>query len=145
MTSKIRIVMGKPGLDGHTRGIQVVARGFADAGFEVIYLGLYKTAEEIVRAALDEDANAIGLSILSGASPVVFCRDTLALLHLAGADDVALFVGGIIHDDEAHSLREMGVAGVFLPGTPMVQMVNAVQTEVEKRPLQGIGVSTVQT
>jgi methylmalonyl-CoA mutase, C-terminal domain len=115
-TGPVRVVVAKPGLDGHDRGAKVVARALRDAGMEVIYTGLKVTPEQVVQTALDEDADAIGLSILSGAHMHLVPR-TLELLKKAGAADIPVFVGGIIPTEDADKLRKMGVAGVFGPGT----------------------------
>ena len=120
---KIRIVIAKPGLDGHDRGAKVIARALRDAGMEVIYTGLRQTPEQIVSAALQEDADAIGLSILSGAHMHI-CPRLMELLREKGLDDVLVVVGGIIPDVDIPRLREMGVKGVFLPGTPMQEIID---------------------
>jgi methylmalonyl-CoA mutase C-terminal domain/subunit len=130
--NKIRVVIAKPGLDGHDRGAKVIARALRDAGMEVIYMGLRQTPEQIVAAALQEDADAIGLSILSGAHMHI-CPRVLELLKARGLDDVLLVVGGIIPDVDIPKLREMGVNGIFLPGTPMQEIVNFIQTNVRPR------------
>ena len=126
---KIRVVIAKPGLDGHDRGAKVIARALRDAGMEVIYMGLRQTPEQIVAAALQEDADAIGLSILSGAHMHI-CPRVLELLEARGLGDVLLVVGGIIPDVDIPKLREMGVKGIFLPGTPMQQIVEFIQANV---------------
>jgi methylmalonyl-CoA mutase C-terminal domain/subunit len=118
----IRVVIAKPGLDGHDRGAKVVARALRDAGFEVIYTGLHQTPEQIVSAALQEDADAIGLSILSGAHMTQFSR-VLELLRERGADDIVVFGGGIIPDADIAELERMGVARIFTPGAPMNEIV----------------------
>ena len=120
--SSIRVVIAKPGLDGHDRGAKVVARALRDAGFEVIYTGLHQTPEQIVSAALQEDADAIGLSILSGAHMTQFSR-VLELLRERGADDIVVFGGGIIPDADIAELERMGVARIFTPGAPMHEIV----------------------
>jgi methylmalonyl-CoA mutase C-terminal domain/subunit len=130
--SKIRVVIAKPGLDGHDRGAKVIARALRDAGMEVIYMGLRQTPEQIVAAALQEDADAIGLSILSGAHMHI-CPRVLDLLKARGLDDVLLVVGGIIPDVDIPKLREMGVSAIFLPGTPMQEIVTFIQTNVRPR------------
>ena len=130
--TKIRVVIAKPGLDGHDRGAKVIARALRDAGMEVIYMGLRQTPEQIVAAALQEDADAIGLSILSGAHMHI-CPRVLDLLKARGLDDVLLVVGGIIPDVDIPNLREMGVNGIFLPGTPMQEIVTFIQTNVRPR------------
>ena len=129
---KIRVVIAKPGLDGHDRGAKVIARALRDAGMEVIYMGLRQTPEQIVSAALQEDADAIGLSILSGAHMHI-CPKVLELLKARGLDDVLLVVGGIIPDVDIPKLREMGVNGIFLPGSPMQNIVDFIQANVRPR------------
>ncbi len=119
---KLRVLIAKPGLDGHDRGAKVVARGLADAGFEVVYGGLHQTPEQIVETALEEDVDAVGLSILSGAHMTIFPR-VLELLARRGAGDVAVFGGGIVPAEDAAALRELGVAGIFGPGTPISDIV----------------------
>jgi methylmalonyl-CoA mutase C-terminal domain/subunit len=113
---KIRVLIAKPGLDGHDRGAKVIARALRDAGMEVIYTGLRQTPEMVVEAALQEDVDVIGLSILSGAHNALVPR-VLELMRAEGLDDVILVVGGIIPDDDAAALLQMGVSGVFGPGT----------------------------
>jgi isobutyryl-CoA mutase small subunit len=115
--SSIRVIIAKPGLDGHDRGAKVVARALRDAGVEVIYTGLHQTPEQIVSAALQEDADAIGLSILSGAHMTLFAR-VLELLAERGAQDIVVFGGGIIPDADIAELESMGVAKIFTPGAP---------------------------
>ena len=126
---KIRVVIAKPGLDGHDRGAKVIARSLRDAGMEVIYTGLRQTPEQIVEAALQEDADAIGVSILSGAHNHV-CPRVMALLREKGADDVLVIVGGIIPDADIPRLREIGIEGVFQPGTSMQSIVDFITTRV---------------
>ena len=126
---KIRVVIAKPGLDGHDRGAKVIARSLRDAGMEVIYTGLRQTPEQIVEAALQEDADAIGVSILSGAHNHV-CPRVMALLKEKGADDVLVVVGGIIPDADVPRLREIGIDGVFQPGTSMQSIVDFITTHV---------------
>ena len=128
----IRVVVAKPGLDGHDRGAKVVARALRDAGMEVIYTGLHQTPEQIVAAALQEDAQAIGLSIHSGAHLTLFPR-VLALLADEGADDVIVFGGGIIPDADIATLKEQGVAAIFTPGTPMRDITQWVEANVPER------------
>jgi methylmalonyl-CoA mutase, C-terminal domain len=123
LVSSIRVVIAKPGLDGHDRGAKVVARALRDAGVEVIYTGLHQTAEQIVAAALQEDADAIGLSILSGAHMTQF-RRVLELLKERGADDITVFGGGIIPDEDIAELERMGVAKIFTPGAPTTEIVD---------------------
>jgi isobutyryl-CoA mutase small subunit len=124
--SAIRVIIAKPGLDGHDRGAKVVARALRDAGVEVIYTGLHQTPEQIVAAAIQEDADAIGLSILSGAHMTQFAK-VIELLKEAGADDITLFGGGIIPDADIAELGRMGVAKIFTPGAPMHEIVEWVQ------------------
>lgn len=113
---KIRILMAKPGLDGHDRGVKVVSRALRDAGFEVIYTGLRQTPEQIVNAAIEEDADAVGLSILSGAHNTLFPK-VVELLKQQGADDIMVFGGGIIPESDIPGLLNAGVARIFTPGT----------------------------
>ncbi len=124
MTERARVLIAKPGLDGHDRGAKVTARALRDAGMEVIYTGLRQTPEMVAEAALQEDVDAVGLSILSGAHLALTPR-ILELMRANGQDDVPVFVGGIIPDDDAAALRGMGVAAVFGPGTPMSAVVEA--------------------
>jgi len=129
---KIRVVIAKPGLDGHDRGAKVIARALRDAGMEVIYTGLRQTPEQIVAAALQEDANVIGLSILSGAHNHI-CPRVMELLKEKGLEDVLVVVGGIIPDVDIPKLQAMGVEGVFLPGTPMQEIVDFINGHVRPR------------
>jgi len=129
VSEPIRIVIAKPGLDGHDRGAKVVARALRDAGMEVIYTGLHQTPEQIVETAIQEDADAVGLSILSGAHMTLVPR-VLDGLRDQGADDVLVLVGGTIPDDEAKVLREQGVAEVFTPGAPTGTIVEFLQTRL---------------
>ncbi|HXF83351.1 MAG TPA: cobalamin B12-binding domain-containing protein [bacterium] len=129
---RIRIVMAKPGLDGHDRGAKVVARALRDAGFEVIYTGLHQTPEMIVTAAIQEDADAVGLSILSGAHLTLFPR-VVQLLRERGAGDVVVFGGGIIPEEDVPVLKAAGVAEVFTPGTPLETIVRWVREHVRPR------------
>ena len=124
---KIRVVIAKPGLDGHDRGAKVIARALRDAGMEVIYTGLRQTPEQIVTAALQEDADVIGLSILSGAHNHIAPR-LMDLLKAKGLDDVMVVIGGIIPDVDIPKLRELGVKGIFLPGTPMQDIIDFINT-----------------
>jgi len=119
---KLRVLIAKPGLDGHDRGAKVVARGLADAGFEVIYAGLHQTPEQIVETALQEDVDAVGLSVLSGAHMTLFPR-VMELLKEQGAGEVTVFGGGIIPEEDAEELRRRGVAALFGPGTPISEIV----------------------
>ncbi len=121
-TRPIRVLVGKPGLDGHDRGAKVVARALRDAGMEVIYTGLHQTPEEIVEAALQEDVDVVGLSILSGAHNTLVPR-VIELLRTQGMDDVQVMVGGIIPEEDAQALRQLGVVAVFGPGTETEEIV----------------------
>lgn len=118
-----RILVGKPGLDGHDRGAKVIARALRDAGFEVIYTGLHQTPEMIVSAAVQEDVDAIGLSILSGAHMHLFAK-ILELLKAGNASDILLFGGGIIPDDDIVALKQQGVAQIFTPGATTTEIVD---------------------
>ncbi|MGF1646318.1 MAG: cobalamin B12-binding domain-containing protein [Kineosporiaceae bacterium] len=125
----LRIVIAKAGLDGHDRGAKIVARALRDAGMEVVYTGLRQTPEQVVAAVLDEDADALGLSLLSGAHLTLFPR-ILALLNEAGARDVIVFGGGIIPEGDIPALTEAGVSRVFGPGTPTTEIVGWVRGAV---------------
>jgi methylmalonyl-CoA mutase C-terminal domain/subunit len=127
MTRRLRVVIAKPGLDGHDRGAKVIARALRDAGMEVIYTGLRQTPEQIVAAALQEDADVIGLSILSGAHMHI-CPRLMELLREQRLDDVLVVVGGIIPDADRARLREIGISGIFAPGTPMQEIVEYLTT-----------------
>jgi len=127
----IRVVIAKPGLDGHDRGAKVIARALRDAGMEVIYMGLRQTPEQIASAAAQEDADVIGLSILSGAHWHV-CARLMELLRARGLDDVLVVLGGIIPDQDRARLRELGVAGIFLPGTPMQDIIAFITAHVRR-------------
>jgi len=130
---KVRVLVGKPGLDGHDRGAKVVAAGLRDAGFEVIYTGLHRTAEEIVEAAVQEDVDVVGLSILSGAHMTLVPR-IANLLKERGLDDVLILVGGIIPLDDAEKLKQMGAADeIFLPGTEISQIVEFIKKNLKRR------------
>jgi methylmalonyl-CoA mutase C-terminal domain/subunit len=129
---KTRVVIAKPGLDGHDRGAKVIARALRDAGMEVIYTGLRQTPEQIVAAALQEDADAIGLSILSGAHMHI-CPRVMGLLREKGLEDVLVVIGGIIPDVDVPKLRDIGVKGIFLPGTPMQEIVTFINDNVRRR------------
>lgn len=133
MTSdrRIRILMAKAGLDGHDRGVKVVARALRDAGFEVIYTGLHQTPEQVVAAAVQEDVDAIGLSLLSGAHMTLFPR-ILDLLRQEDAGDIVLFGGGTIPQDDTRTLKQMGVAELFTPGANTLDIVAWVQNNVGK-------------
>jgi methylmalonyl-CoA mutase C-terminal domain/subunit len=129
---RLRILVGKAGLDGHDRGAKVVARALADAGYEVIYTGLHQTAEMIAAAAVQESVDAVGLSIMSGAHMTLFPA-VQAALQARGASDIAVFGGGIIPADDTVALRGMGVAAIFTPGTPMQAIVDWIETELRPR------------
>jgi methylmalonyl-CoA mutase C-terminal domain/subunit len=134
---KIRVLVAKPGLDGHDRGAKVIARALRDAGMEVIYTGLRQTPEMIVNASLQEDVNVIGLSILSGAHNAIVPR-VIDLLNQNKMDDVLLIIGGIIPNQDIDNLKKLGVAAIFQPGTPMDDIVQFIRTNVKSR-----GVPTV--
>ncbi len=129
---KIRVIIAKPGLDGHDRGAKVIARALRDAGMEVIYTGLRQTPEQIVAAALQEDADVIGLSILSGAHNHIAPR-LMQLLKEKHLDDVLVVIGGIIPDVDIPKLRDIGVRGIFLPGTPMQEIIEFINTNARAR------------
>ena len=129
---KIRVLVAKPGLDGHDRGAKVIARALRDAGMEVIYTGLRQTPEMIAAAALQEDADVIGLSILSGAHNHIAPR-LMQLLNEKGLDDVLVVIGGIIPDVDIPTLKAMGVKGIFLPGTPMQEIIEFINANVRTR------------
>jgi methylmalonyl-CoA mutase C-terminal domain/subunit len=129
---RTRVVIAKPGLDGHDRGAKVVARALRDAGMEVIYMGLRQSPEQIVATAAQEDAHVVGLSILSGAH-LPICRRVLELLRERGLSGVRLFVGGIIPDRDIAELKDQGVSEVFLPGARLADIVAAVQAAVERK------------
>lgn len=126
---KIRVVVAKPGLDGHDRGAKIVARALRDAGFEVIYTGLHQTPEQIVATAVQEDADAVGLSVLSGAHNYLFAR-VIELLKEKGADDIAVFGGGIIPAEDITTLKAMGVKEIFTPGTSTQDIVRFVRDHI---------------
>ena len=132
MERKIRVLVGKPGLDGHDRGAKVIASALRDAGFEVIYSGLHQTPEMIVEAALQEDVNVIGLSILSGAHMTLFPRVKKLMLE-RGMDDVLLTGGGIIPPDDARELEEKGVGKIFGPGSNTRDIIEYIKQWAEKR------------
>ena len=123
MSRRYRVVVAKPGLDGHDRGAKVIARALRDAGFEVIYTGLHQTPEQVVEAVIQEDADAVGLSLLSGAHMTLFPK-VLEGLRARGADDVLVFGGGIIPDADIAPLKEMGVAEVFTPGASITAITD---------------------
>ncbi len=129
---KLRILVAKPGLDGHDRGAKVVARALADAGYEVVYTGLHQTPEMIVSAAIQEDVDAIGLSIMSGAH-MTLCPAVIQLLRDQGAADIQVFLGGIIPQDDIPRLQEAGVKAVFLPGTSTQDVVAWIRASIRPR------------
>ena len=126
---KIRVVVAKPGLDGHDRGAKIIARALRDAGMEVIYTGLHQTPEQIVETVIQEDADAVGLSILSGAHMTLVPR-IMELLQAQGIDDVLVTVGGTIPDDDVAELKTLGVAEVFTPGAPTQQAIDFIRSAV---------------
>ncbi|MCL6098328.1 MAG: cobalamin B12-binding domain-containing protein [Bacteroidetes bacterium] len=133
MEKKIRVLVAKAGLDGHDRGAKVVAAALRDAGMEVIYTGLRQTAEMIVEAAIQEDVDAIGISILSGAHMTIFPR-IMNLMKEKNVDDILLFGGGIIPEDDLKKLKEIGVGELFTPGTSTVEIVKFLKDWVDKHP-----------
>ncbi len=126
---KIRVLIAKPGLDGHDRGAKIIARALRDAGMEVIYTGLRQTPEQIVAAAIQEDVDAIGLSILSGAHNVLF-PEIMRMLKDEGADDIIVVAGGIFPEKDIEKLKAMGIREIFLPGTPTSAAVEAIRRAV---------------
>ncbi|MGD0967672.1 MAG: cobalamin B12-binding domain-containing protein [Candidatus Aquilonibacter sp.] len=128
----LRIIVAKAGLDGHDRGAKVIARALRDAGMEVIYTGLFQTPEQIVQTAIQEDADGIGLSILSGAHMTLFPL-VIEQLKAQDADDVVFFGGGTIPPEDAEALRKLGVKAIFTPGAPLQEIVDFVETECGKR------------
>jgi len=130
---KIRVLIAKPGLDGHDRGAKVVARALRDAGMEVIYTGLRQTPEQIVNAAVQEDVDVIGLSILSGAHNVIIPRVIELLREKKVADEMLLVAGGIIPDADIPALKELGVAEIFQPGTSTQEIVSFIRTHLKRR------------
>jgi methylmalonyl-CoA mutase C-terminal domain/subunit len=129
---RLRILVAKPGLDGHDRGAKIIARALRDGGFEVIYTGLHQTPEMIAEAAVQEDADAVGLSVLSGAHMTLF-PEVMRLLNERGAGDIAVFGGGIIPDDDAAKLKEKGVRQIFTPGASTEDIVKWVRENVSPR------------
>jgi len=129
---KIKILLAKPGLDGHDRGAKVVARALRDAGFEVIYTGLHQSLDQIVHAAIEEDVDAIGLSILSGAHMYIF-PTLVEMLKEQGLEDIVVFGGGIIPTDDIPELEKTGVRQIFLPGTPLEEIIEWVRENVKPR------------
>jgi len=129
---KIRILIAKPGLDGHDRGAKVIARGFRDAGFEVIYTGLHQTPEQIAAAAIQEDVDGIGLSSLAGAHEYLFLK-VIELLKEKGGEDIVVFGGGIIPEEDLPALKRCGVKAIFTPGTPIEEAVRWVRKSIKPR------------
>jgi methylmalonyl-CoA mutase, C-terminal domain len=129
---RLRVLVAKPGLDGHDRGAKIIARALRDGGFEVIYTGLHQTPEMIAEAAVQEDVDAVGLSILSGAHMTLF-PEVMRLLKERGAGDIAVFGGGIIPEDDAKKLREAGVKEVFTPGASTEDIVKWLRENVQPR------------
>jgi methylmalonyl-CoA mutase, C-terminal domain len=136
MSNRIRVVIAKPGLDGHDRGAKVIARALRDAGMEVIYTGLHQTPEQIVETSLQEDADAVGLSVLSGAHMTLFAK-VIELLKERDATDMVVFGGGIIPDADIPQLEQLGVAKVFTPGTTTHQVVEWVREHVSAPAAEG--------
>jgi methylmalonyl-CoA mutase C-terminal domain/subunit len=134
---KIRVVVAKPGLDGHDRGAKIIARALRDAGMEVIYTGLHQTPEQIVETVLQEDADAVGLSILSGAHMTLVPK-VIELLREQDAGDVVVTVGGTIPAQDIPELKELGVAEVFTPGAPTQAIIDFIRSAVEASPRQGV-------
>jgi len=131
MDRKIRVLIAKPGLDGHDRGAKVIVRALRDAGMEAIYTGLRQTPEQIVQAALQEDVDAIGVSILSGAHNYVMPR-IMELVKNNKMEDVLVFMGGIVPDQDVQQLKQIGIKGIFLPGSSLNEIVNFVKDNVRK-------------
>jgi methylmalonyl-CoA mutase C-terminal domain/subunit len=129
---RVRVMVAKPGLDGHDRGARIIARAYRDAGFEVVYTGLHQTPEEIVEAAIQEDVDMIGLSSLAGAHKYLFPR-TLELLRERGAGDIVVCGGGIVPDDDIEMLKEAGIKKIFTPGTTLEEIVRWVKENVIPR------------
>jgi methylmalonyl-CoA mutase C-terminal domain/subunit len=129
---RYRVIVAKPGLDGHDRGAKVIARALRDSGFEVVYTGLRQTPEQIVQAALQEDADAVGLSLLSGAHMTLVPK-VVEGLRAAGLDDVLVVCGGIIPDDDVERLLQVGVSAVFTPGSSLTEIVNWLAEALDKR------------
>ncbi|HVN50911.1 MAG TPA: cobalamin B12-binding domain-containing protein [Acidimicrobiales bacterium] len=136
MLRPYRVVVAKPGLDGHDRGVKVIARALRDAGFEVIYTGLFQTPEMVAEAVLQEDADAVGLSVLSGAHMTLFPR-VIAELAQRGLDDVVVFGGGIVPPDDVDALVAAGVAAIFTPGSSMDEITGWLETRLDEREKAG--------
>ena len=132
MPNRLRVVIGKPGMDGHDRGAKFLIRALRDAGYEVIYTGIRRTPEQIVRTAIDEDVDVVGLSLLSGAHNELFAR-VAELLKEEGAEDMVLVAGGIIPDKDIPHLRELGFRHVFTPGTPLSEILSVLEQELAGR------------
>ena len=132
MNEKIRVLVAKPGLDGHDRGAKVIARAFRDAGFEVIYTGLRQTPEQVVNAALQEDVDVVGLSVLSGAH-MTLCPRIMDLMKKERLDDVMVVVGGIIPDQDVPKLKQLGIAEIFQPGASTTDIVAYIRQHVRKK------------
>ena len=130
-TTKIRVLVAKPGLDGHDRGAKVIARAFRDAGFEVVYTGLRQTPEQVVNAAVQEDVQVVGLSVLSGAH-MTLCPRIMDLMKKQGLDDVLVIIGGIIPDQDIPKLKEYGISEVFQPGASTEDIVNYIRQNVRQ-------------
>ncbi|MBW2219959.1 MAG: cobalamin B12-binding domain-containing protein [Deltaproteobacteria bacterium] len=128
----LRLMVAKPGLDGHDRGARIIARAFRDAGFEVVYTGLHQVPEEIVEAAIQEDVDMIGLSSLAGAHMYLFTR-VVELLNEKGAEDIVVIGGGIVPDDDILKLKKSGIKAVFTPGTPLDEIVDWVNENIQPR------------
>jgi len=129
---KLRVMVAKPGLDGHDRGARIIARAFRDAGFEVVYTGLHQTPDSIVKAAIQEDVDLIGLSSLAGAHMYLF-PEVVKLLREKGVDDIVVVGGGIIPDDDISKLKAQGIVEIFTPGAKLDDMVDWVKTNVKPR------------
>jgi len=129
---RLRVLVAKPGLDGHDRGARIIARAYRDAGFEVVYTGLHQTPEEIVQAAIQEDVDMIGLSSLAGAHMYLFPR-VVELLKQRGADDIVVCGGGIFPEEDIPKLKKAGIKEIFTPGTPLSEVVSWVEDNVEAR------------
>jgi methylmalonyl-CoA mutase C-terminal domain/subunit len=129
---RLRVLVAKPGLDGHDRGARIIARAYRDAGFEVVYTGLHQTPEEIVQAAIQEDVDMIGLSSLAGAHMYLFPR-VVELLEQKGADDIVVCGGGIFPEEDIPKLKKAGIKEIFTPGTPLSEVVAWVEENVEAR------------
>jgi methylmalonyl-CoA mutase C-terminal domain/subunit len=132
LIDKIRVLVAKPGLDGHDRGAKIIARAFRDAGFEVIYTGLRQTPEQVVHAALQEDVDVVGLSVLSGAH-MTLCPRIMELMKKEGLDDVLVIVGGIIPDQDVLQLKKLGIAEIFQPGASTEDIISYIRTNVRKK------------